>query len=297
MTPSNPEAVAAALDAVDYLADDATAVTVFLATKLEKPLLVEGPPGVGKTELAKALAKLGERRLIRLQCYEGLDETRALYEWEYTKQLLYTQMLRDSIAEVVGDAPDLAAASDRLAAQESAFFSERFLLPRPLLQALTSHQPAVLLIDEIDRADEAFEAFLLELLSDFQVSIPELGTITAKHRPWVVLTSNNTRSLADALRRRCLYLWLDYPSYETELAIVERRVPGLAQELAAEAVRFVQRLRRGNYRKPPSISEMLDWAYALTVLNADGLDEALLDETLGLLLKDHQDLELARRSR
>lgn len=292
---ARPDEVEQALDTADYLANDATVITVFLATRLGKPLLVEGPPGVGKTELAKALAAATDRRLIRLQCYEGLDEARALYEWEYGKQLLYTQLLRDAIADVVRDAPTLAEAVGRLAGQDSAFFSEHFLLPRPLLQALTSPHPAVLLIDEIDRADEAFEAFLLELLSDFQVSIPELGTVTARHRPHVVLTSNATRVLADALRRRCLYLYLDYPTFEAELAIVERKVPGLAAELAAEAVRYVQRLRRLGLRKPPSIGEMLDWAYALVVLNAAAIDDEVLDETLGLLLKDHDDLLQARR--
>lgn len=297
MSPTQPAQLAEALANVDYLADDATAVACFLMARLEKPLLVEGPPGVGKTELAKALAQISERRLIRLQCYEGLDEARALYEWEYGKQLLYVQMLKDVVAQALAGAGSVGEAAERLGREESAFFSERFLLPRPLLQALTSHQPTVLLIDELDRADEAFEAFLLELLSDFQVTIPELGTIAARHRPWVVLTSNATRSLADALRRRCLYLHLDYPDAAWELAIVRRKVPGLTEQLAHEAVRYVQRLRGLGLRKPPSISETLDWALALVVLNAEALDADTVEETLGVLLKDHEDLQEARRRR
>jgi len=285
-----PRQLAPALLQADYLATDDVAVACYLADQLRKPLLVEGPPGTGKTELAKALATVAGRQLIRLQCYEGLDEARALYEWEYGKQLLYTQLLRDSIAELTAGAGSLAAATERLAAHDAAFFSERFLLPRPLLQALTSDRPCVLLIDELDRADEAFEAFLLEILSDWQVSVPELGTVKAKHIPWCVLTSNATRPLADALRRRCLYLYLDYPTAEMELAIVRRKVPQLEAELATEAVRYVQRLRTRGLRKPPSIGEMLDWAYALVLLNADAIDDAVLDQTLGVLLKDHEDL-------
>src|SRR5688572_18681980 len=247
--------VITALHDQQYIATDEIATVVFLAGQLGKPLLAEGPAGVGKTELAKAWAKASNMPLIRLQCYEGLDESKALYEWEYAKQMLYTQLLRDKLSQVLSEAGTLSAAADRLAKEEDVFFSERFLLARPLLKAITSDVPVVLLIDEIDRADAEFEAFLLEILSDFQVSVPELGTITAKHHPFVLLTSNNTRELSEALKRRCLYLFVDYPSHESELNIVRMRVPEMSEQLASQAVEFVQKLRKGDMRKSPSISE------------------------------------------
>ena len=278
-----------------YVASPEIGTVVFLAGALGKPILAEGPAGTGKTELAKAWAAAAGRRLIRLQCYEGLDESRALYEWEYAKQMLYTQLLRDALADSLAGARDLRDAAARLAAQEDVFFSEHFLLPRPLLAALTSEEPVLLLIDEVDRADVEFEAFLLELLSDFQVSIPELGTVTARQRPAVVLTSNSTRELSEALKRRCLYLHVDYPSMAVELEIVRRRVPGLDAELARQAVDWVQSLRSLELRKVPSIGETLDWARALLALNADRIDEATLRDTLNVLLKHEADLTRARR--
>ena len=283
------------LSAQKYIATDEITTIVYLAQKLGKPLLTEGPAGVGKTELAKAIAGATDRELIRLQCYEGLDESKALYEWEYSKQLLYTQLLRDKLNDTLGKADSLAEAADRLAGEEDVFFSNRFLLQRPLLHAILSEEPTVLLIDEIDRADAEFEAFLLEVLSDFQVSVPELGTLTAKHKPFVVLTSNNTRELSEALKRRCLYLFIDYPSLEEELAVVRLKVPDLNPKLARQAVEFVQRLRKTDMRKSPSISETLDWANALVTLNSQNLDKDTLEDTLSVLLKHEADLKKTRR--
>lgn len=278
-----------------YIASEEIGTVVFLAHALCKPILAEGPAGVGKTELAKAWALSTGMPLIRLQCYEGLDESKALYEWEYAKQMLYTQLLRDTLRNVLGDVNSLAEAASRLADEEDVFFSENFLLPRPLLTALTSDEPVVLLIDEIDRADVEFEAFLLEVLSDFQVSVPELGTIHAKHQPMVLLTSNNTRELSEALKRRCLYLHVDYPSQDAELEIVRLKVPDLKPALAQQAVAVVHQLRNMDLRKMPSISETLDWARALVTLNASSIDEKTLTNTLTVLLKYETDVQKARR--
>lgn len=278
-----------------YIANDEIATVIYLAQSLCKPVLAEGPAGVGKTELAKAWAAALGAPLVRLQCYEGLDESKALYEWEYAKQMLYTQLLRDTLRNVLGDVGSLAEAASRLAKEEDVFFSENFLLPRPLLKALTSDDPVVLLIDEIDRADVEFEAFLLEVLSDFQVSVPELGTIQAKHQPMVLLTSNNTRELSEALKRRCLYLYVGYPNLEAELDIVRLKVPDLRPELARQAVAVVQQLRNMDLRKVPSISETLDWARALVALNARDIDEQTMNNTLTVLLKYEADVQKARR--
>jgi len=287
--------VAEALGRQQYIASDEIATVLYLAEKLGKPVLAEGPAGVGKTELAKAWAAATGRDLIRLQCYEGLDETKALYEWEYAKQMLYTQLLRDKLSQLLSDATSLGDAADRLAREDDVFFSQRFLLPRPLLQAVMATKPVTLLIDEIDRADAEFEAFLLEVLSDFQVSVPELGTIKAKHLPLVLLTSNNTRELSEALKRRCIYVFIDYPTAESELRIVRLRVPDLAPNLAKQAVELVQRLRRLDLKKSPSVSETLDWARALVLLNAKSIDAKTLDTTLSILLKHESDLQRARR--
>jgi MoxR-like ATPase len=294
-TYTSPQATKQALSKEQYIANDEIATTVYLAQQLGKPLLTEGPAGVGKTELAKAIAGATGRQLIRLQCYEGLDETKALYEWEYAKQLLYTQLLRDKLQETLAGANSLSSAADRLAQEEDVFFSMRFLLQRPLLKAILSQEPTVLLIDEIDRADAEFEAFLLEVLSDFQVSVPELGTLTAVHRPIVVLTSNNTRELSEALKRRCLYLFIGYPNNEQELAVVRLKVPELNAKLAQQAVSLVQKLRELDLRKSPSISETLDWAKSLVALNAKSLDAKILEETMSVLLKHESDLQKVRR--
>jgi MoxR-like ATPase len=290
------EDVAERYRAAGYLPDRRIATSVFLLTRLEKPLILEGPAGVGKTELAKTLAEVTGRPLLRLQCYEGQDETKALYEWDYGKQLLYTQILRDKTSELLADAPDLESAVAKITESESVFFSERFLAPRPLLEAVRSAEPVVLLIDEVDRADEALEAVLLEMLAEFQISVPEIGTFHAEHRPYVVLTSNNSRDLSAALKRRCLHLTLDYPDADRELDIVRSKQTGLTDELTRHLVEVVRGLRELDLRKPPSISETVDWARTLAVLGAEELRADVLADTLSVVLKYERDVNRATGS-
>jgi MoxR-like ATPase len=279
-----------------YIASRRISTVVFLAARMGRPVLIEGPAGVGKTELAKTLADITGRPLIRMQCYEGLDEGKALYEWKYAKQLLYTQLLRERIGELIADAPSLPDAVARIAGQDDAFFSHRFLSPRPLLMAIESEAPTLLLVDEIDKAEPEFEAFLLEVLSDFQVSVPELGTIKAKHIPLVVLTSNNARELSDGLKRRCLHLFIDFPAPADELEIIRMKVPEISGQLAAAVVHAVEKIRAMDLRKPPSVSESLDWARSLVILNARTLDAALVESTLTMLVKYEKDLERVKGS-
>ncbi len=283
------EDVQARFDAERYVCDEGTATVAYLATRMGKPLLVEGPAGVGKTDLAKVLAAAQGMQLIRLQCYEGLDETKALYEWEYSKQILYTQILKETIAKALGGTESLSEAVERISAEENAFFSDRFLVPRPLLQAILSEEPVVLLIDEVDKADQEFEAFLLEVLSDFQVSIPEIGTLQAHHVPQVVLTSNNSRELSDALKRRCLYLYLDFPSVEQETLILQKKIPDLDERLLRQVASAVQAIRKLELKKPPSIGESLDWARSLVLMNADRLDMKTFRAGLPTLIKNPAD--------
>ena len=269
------------MEDAQYVTDAPVATSVHLAMTLRKPLLIEGHAGVGKTEVAKVMARMLRTNLIRLQCYEGLDAATALYEWNYQKQLLHIR-LSETSARPIGE-------------KEQEIFSESFLLRRPLLQAITQElQSPVLLVDEVDRSDEEFEAFMLEIFADWQVTIPEIGTVKATHPPYVILTSNRTRELSDALRRRCLYLWIDYPTFDKELRIVERKVPGLDGRLAREVARFMESLRQVRLAKMPGVAETLDWANALAALHADHLDEDVISETLGCVLKDADDIKRFR---
>jgi MoxR-like ATPase len=287
--------VVSQLEKQGYICDKRIGTVVFLASKLGKPVLVEGPAGVGKTELAKVVSSALGRDLIRLQCYEGLDEAKALYEWEYSKQLLYTQILKDKVAETIAGTTSLKEAAEKIGAEDSVFFSDRFIVPRPLMQAIKSEEPVLLLIDEVDKSDPEFEAFLLEILSDFQVTVPEIGTIKARSQPLVFLTSNDAREMSDALKRRCLHLWIDYPSEELERRILETKVPGIDKRLADEVVAVMHRIRDLDLKKTPSISETLDWARALLALNAGELEDELVSDTLNVILKYEGDVQKAQK--
>ncbi|TAL44982.1 MAG: MoxR family ATPase [Chitinophagaceae bacterium] len=265
-----------------YITDNSVAMSVFLSLKLNKPLLVEGPAGVGKTEIAKVMANAMQTDLIRLQCYEGLDATHALYEWNYQRQLLHLKMVEHN------DQP--------VEEKEKTIFSDSFLMKRPLLQAITHHKKPVLLIDEIDRSDEEFESFLLEVLSDWQITVPEIGTIKATHIPQVILTGNRTRELSEALRRRCLYLYIDYPDFEKEWMIVKNKVPGIDAKLAEQITGFMQQLRILKLEKTPGVAETLDWAMALSALHIDHLDKSIIEQTLGVVLKDWRDTRQVQMS-
>ncbi len=290
------EDVQARLGEVNYIPSREIATVIFLADSTQKPVLIEGPAGVGKTELAKAIAKSQDRELIRMQCYEGLDEAKALYEWEYAKQLLYTQMVKEKINTVIEASASLSEAVDKIAQQEDAFFSDRFIQPRPLLKAIMSEKPVVLLIDEVDKSDPEFEAFLLELLSDFQVTIPEIGTRKAKSIPFVILTSNNYRDMSDALKRRCIHLYINYPSHQREKEIVKLKLPGMNEALLESLVQTIGRIRSLDLKKRPCISETLDWARSLIALNASAITPEVLSDTLNVICKYRADTELVKKN-
>ncbi|MFP6781220.1 MAG: MoxR family ATPase [Gammaproteobacteria bacterium] len=285
------DAVRAGLAGTGYICGDSIATAVYLAKCLDKPVLIEGPPGVGKTELANATAEYLDKPLIRMQCYEGLDEAKALYEWKYGKQLLYTQVLKEKLGDLMQGATGLQASMDRLHEFDDTFFNEEFLEPRPLLKALWEEEGAVLLIDEIDKSDQEFEAFLLELLQDYQISIPEIGTVKAKQIPIVFLTSNNTREIGDALKRRCIHLHIPFPDTHLEQKIIESRVPDLDASMRRQLVSFVQELRTIELKKLPAVSETIDWARTLLLLHAQELDTELVRSTLNILLKFQDDIE------
>lgn len=290
---SSPEQIAEGFESLGYICSDSIATAVYLACQLQKPILIEGPPGVGKTELAKKTAQYLNAELIRLQCYEGLDESKALYEWKYGKQLLYTQLLKDQFGDVMRGAKGLDESVERLHQFGDVFYSPEFLEPRPLLQALQAEDGAILLIDEIDKADQEFEAFLLEMLSDYQVTLPELGTVKAQSTPIVVLTSNNTRELGDALKRRCLHLYIPFPEVEMEQQIIASQVPEMDPALRQQVVDFVAKVRELPLKKSPAVSETIDWARTLLLLNVESLDRDWVTKTLNLLLKFQEDVELA----
>jgi MoxR-like ATPase len=278
-------------DGIGYICDDKIATAIFLAWQLNKPVLVEGPPGVGKTELAKTAAQFLNQPLVRLQCYEGLDESKALYEWKYGKQLLYTQVLKEKLNDLLGDAQGLKESMSRLHQFGDVFYSEEFLEPRPLLKAMQEEEGAVLLIDELDKADYEFESLLLEVLRDFQVSVPEIGTVKAKHKPLVLLTSNSTREISDALKRRCLHLYIDFPDPKLEQRIIASRVPELPEQLREQLVTFIQRVRERDLKKLPAVSETIDWARTLMLLHADTLDKETVHNTLNVILKFQEDID------
>jgi MoxR-like ATPase len=286
------DALIANLAIQGYIASSSIATTLYIAQQLERPILIEGPPGVGKTELANATAAMLNKPLIRLQCYEGLDESKALYDWKYSKQLLYVQVLKEQLQDILDGADGLSAAVERLHNFDDIFYSERFLEPRPLLKALQSDDGAVLLIDEIDKADYEFESLLLEILADFKVTLPEIGTLSARHKPLVILTSNNTRDLSDALKRRCLHLYIPFPEAKLENRIVQSRVPEVPEELRRQLVNFVHGVRELDLKKQPAISETIDWARSLLLLHSDTLNRQLVDDTLNVLLKYEEDIAM-----
>ncbi|WP_369809199.1 AAA family ATPase [Oceanicoccus sp. KOV_DT_Chl] len=277
-------------DQLGYIASEEIATALYLAFQLGKPILIEGPPGVGKTELAKTAATYLSLPLIRLQCYEGLDEAKALYEWKYGKQLLYTQVLKEQLGDILKGAKGLAESVERLHDFGDIFYSEDFLEPRPLLKAMREPKGSVLLIDEIDKADYEFESLLLEILSDYQISVPEIGTVKAKSKPLVFLTSNNTRDISDALKRRCLHLYIPFPSSALENRIIDSRVPEASEQLRDQLVNFVQQLRKLDLKKSPAVSETIDWARALVLLHADSLDKTIVEQTLNVILKFEDDI-------
>ena len=290
----NIEQIQGGFEEAGYVCSKQIAATLYLAYHLDKPILVEGPAGVGKTELAKIAATYLDLPLIRLQCYEGLDESKALYEWKYGKQLLYTQILKDKLSDVLEGADGLSASMTKLHQYDDIFFSNDFLEPRPLLNAIRQKEGSVLLVDEVDKSDQEFEAFLLEILSDFQVSVPEIGTIKALSKPFVFLTSNNTREMSEALKRRCLHLFIPFPDPKLEREIIRVSVPDLSEDLRAKLVSFIQQVRNLDLKKLPSVSETIDWARVLVLLHSSQLDQDFIRETLNVILKFEEDIEIVR---